>query len=231
MHELGCWMHRNPQEVSIMKIQPYIEKLNASQQFQQFKQEYSDAYLIAGFFVLDFEAGQNIHQIDYYMPKEKKVAAFSLGEQVDMKIMDMITDKTPEKLDIKTKVDLEALKGILEDEMKNRSITEEIKKIIAVLQTVEGDKIWNINCVLSGMEILRAHIEDSSESVLRMERASVMDYIKKLPQQQVKRKPTKEELDAQLQQLDKLKETLQKERNSIKDKPKSSNKTPKNKVN
>lgn len=199
-----------------MKIQPYIEKLNTSPQFKEFKQKYSDSYLIAGFFVLDFEAGQNLHQIDYYIPKEKKVAAFNLGEgEVEFKILDMLTDKVPEKLNIKTKIDLDALKGILEDEMKNRNMTEEIRKIIAVLQTIEGDKIWNLNCVLSGMEILRAHVEDKSESVLKMERASVMDYIKKVPGQLSKKKPTKEEIDSQLQQLDKLKEALQKEKAAI----------------
>ncbi|NCO11866.1 hypothetical protein CO038_00930 [Candidatus Pacearchaeota archaeon CG_4_9_14_0_2_um_filter_39_13] len=200
-----------------MKIQPYIEKLSNSSEFKEFEKKYGDAYLIAGFFVLDFEAGQNIHQIDYYIPGQKKVAAFSLdNHQVDVKILDMLTDKTPEKLDIKTKIDLEAIRGILEDEMKNRSITEDIRKIIAVIQTIEGDKIWNVNCVLTGMEILKAHIEDESKSVLRMERSSIMDYVKKIPMNQsVKRKPSKKEIDAQLEQLDKLKEALQKEKESI----------------
>jgi len=202
-------------------MQPYIEKLNSSQEFQQFRGEHGDSYLIAGFFVLDFEAGQNIHQIDYYIPGKKKVAAFGLdGEGVDVRILDMLTDKTPEKLEIKTNIDLDALKGILEDEMKNRGITEGIQKIIAVIQTVEGNKIWNINCVLSGMEILKAHIEDESKSVLRMERSSVMDYIKKIPKDAMpKQKPTKKEIDSQILQLDKLKEALQKERDKLSKNP------------
>ncbi|NCN99252.1 hypothetical protein COU62_01140 [Candidatus Pacearchaeota archaeon CG10_big_fil_rev_8_21_14_0_10_35_219] len=197
-----------------MKIQPYIEKLNSSQAYKDFEQKHSDAFLIAGFFVLDLESGQNISQIDYYIPSQNKVAAFNMMSdgQTDVKILEMLTKKTPEKLEIATNIDLEALKGILEDEMKNRNMSEEIKKIIAIVQTVEGKKVWNVNCVLSGMEILKAHIEDSSKTVLRMEKASVLDYIKKIPMQQQAQKPKKEDIDKQLQQLDKMKEALQKEK-------------------
>ncbi len=199
-----------------MKLQPYIEKLNSSKDFEEFKKEYSDAFLVAGFFVLDFETGQNLHQIDYYIPSEKKVAAFTLDGKVMMQILDTINEKVPERLDIKTNIDLDALKGILEDEMKNRSITEEIRKIVAVIQTIEGKKLWVLNCILSGMEILKAHVDDDTETVLKMEKASVMDYVKKMPMQPLPAaKPTKKELDEQLDQLDKLKEALEKERDKL----------------
>jgi len=55
-----------------MKIQPYVEKLNTSKEYEEFQKKYNDAFLVAGFFVLDFETGQNIHQIDYYIPSDKK---------------------------------------------------------------------------------------------------------------------------------------------------------------
>ncbi len=164
-----------------MKLQPYVSKLGSSKEFKTFQKEYPDSFMVAGFFVLDLEMGQNLHQLDYYIPSKKKFAAFTLDKQVQMQLLDAMTNKTPEKLDIKSVIDLDALKGILEDEMKNRSMTEEIKKIIAVLQNIEGKKIWNTNCVLSGMEILKAHIEDNSKSVLKMEKISIMDLMKSMP--------------------------------------------------
>jgi len=165
-----------------MKIKPYFEKLSASKEYKDFQKSYSDAFMIAGFFILDFESGKSLHQIDYYIPSEKKIAAFTLDKGIMMQMLDMMNAKiVPEKLDMNTNVDLDALRGILEDEMKNRSITEEIKKIIAILQTVDGKKIWNLNCVLSGMSILKAHVDDDSQTVLKMEKASVMDYVKKMP--------------------------------------------------
>lgn len=165
-----------------MKIKPYISKLSASSEYKNFQKKYEDSFMIAGFFILDFETGKNLHQIDYYVPSEKKIAAFTLDNGVTMQMLDMINSKNvPEKLDIKTNIDLDSLQGILEDEMKNRSITEEIKKIIAILQTIDGKKIWNLNCVLSGMGILKAHVDDETQTILKMEKASILDYIKKMP--------------------------------------------------
>ena len=205
-----------------MKIQPYLEKLSLSKEYKKFRDKYTDAFLVAGFFVLDFETGQNMHQIDYYIPSEKKVAAFTLDEAVSIQIMETINEKTPEKLDVRTNTDLDELKGILEDEMKNRSMTEEIKKIIAVIQNIEGKKIWILNCVLSGMEILKSHVDDESKTVLKMERASILDLIKKLPGQGTKmpKEPTEEDIENQIQQLDKLKEVLKKEEVEIRKKKK-----------
>ena len=163
-----------------MKIKPYVNKLHNSKEYKDFTRKHSDAFVIAGFFILDLENKKNIHQIDYYVPSSKKVAAFTLDGGVTLQMLALMNSKVPEKLDITTKVDLDALHGILEDEMKNRNITDEVKKIIAVLQSVDGKKVWNLNCVLTGMGILRAHVDDDSRTVLKMEKASIMDYLKKV---------------------------------------------------
>ncbi len=170
-----------------MKIQPYITKLSASTEYKDFTKKNNDAFMIAAFFVLDLENGKNSHVIDYYVPSKKKVAAFTLDNRITLQMMDLMTKKVPEKLELKTNIDLDALAGILQDEMKNRNITDEVKKIIAVVQTMEGKKIWNLNCMLSGMGILNAHIEDSTRSVLRMEKKSFMDIVRKLPIEEIKK--------------------------------------------
>lgn len=200
-----------------MKIQPYVQKLESSEVYKKFMKEYSESFLVAGFFVLDYETGMNIHQIDYYIPSKKKVAAFNLDGQVEVRLLDILNkDKAPEKLDLKTKVDLDAIKGILEDEMKNRNITETVRKCVAVIQTIEGKKLWVLNCVLSGMEILKAHVDDDSRTVLKMEKSSMLDYVKKMPniqgQQQQPPKLSKESIQKQIEQLDKIKSQLEKEK-------------------
>lgn len=191
-----------------MKIQPYVEKLNASEQYKEFHNKNHDAFLVAGFFVLDFETGMNVHQIDYYIPSQKKVAAFTLDSEVQVQILETAGEKTPERLDMKTNIDLDGIKGILEDEMKNRNITSEIKKVIAIIQNIEGKKVWSLNCILSGMEILKAHVDDESRTVLKMEKASVLDYIKKMPPQQLP-EPTEEDIDAQIKELEKVKQAME----------------------
>ena len=203
-----------------MKIQPYIQKLESSVKYKKFKEEHSDSFIVAGFFVLDYETGTNIHQIDYYVPSKKKVAAFNLDGEVEVRLLDMMQkEKVPEKLDLKTKIDLDALKGILEDEMKNRNITENVKKCVAVIQTINGKKLWVLNCVLSGMEILKAHVDDESHTVLKMEKSYMLDYIKKIPGngqiQSNQPKLNKDEIAKQIEQLDKLKAQLQKEQSKV----------------
>ena len=200
-----------------MKIQPYVQKLENSAVYKKFIKDYADAFTVAGFFVLDYESGVNIHQIDYYVPSKKKVAAFNLDGNIEVRLLDMMhPDKKPEKLDIKTKIDLDAIKGIVEDEMKNRNITENVKKCVAVIQTIDCKKLWVLNCILSGMEILKAHIEDESRSVLKMEKSNMLDYVKKIPmQQQPQQNLSKEDLAKQIEQLDKLKEQLKKEQMEI----------------
>lgn len=221
-----------------MKIQPYIEKLNSSKEYKSFAQKHKDAFLIAGFFIVDYESKTNLNQMDYFIPSEKKVAAFTLSEPVSMQTMELLDAKAPEKLVPNAKIDIDEIPGILEDEMKNRSITEEIKKMIAVLQNVEGKKIWNINCILSGMGILKVHIDDDSKTILRMDKISMVDLMKKMPggaggmampqqtgapQVQVLQKGKgKSELKEQIKKLDMIEKEIEREKKALKKESKSS---------
>jgi|TARA_Y100000310_G_C20571228_1_gene758142 hypothetical protein len=181
--------------------------------------------MVAGFFVLDLEMKKNIHQIDYYLPKEKKVAAFTLDDKVILQLLEVMdASRIPEKLDAETEIDLDALEGILEDEMKNRGMSEDIKKIIAVLQVQGGKKVWNLNCVLSGMEILKAHVEDKSKTVLKMEKVSLGEIMQQVPggakamagsagkEGQANEGDVKKELE----KLNKLEEQIEKEKEKLK---------------
>lgn len=210
-----------------MKIKTYLDKLNSSPAYKEFIQQHPDSYLVAGFFVLDLESGKGIHQIDYYVPSQKKIAAFTMDNHVTMQLLDTMSKQIPPALEIPTNVDLDAIPGILDDEMKNRGITEDIKKIVAIIQNLGGKKIWNINCVLSGMGILKAHVEDESKTVLKMEKSSIMDYIQKLPMPpQVMQKGQKgpvdsvevgpEDAEEELKKLDKLEEAIEAEKSKLK---------------
>jgi len=207
-----------------MKLQPYIEKLGESKEYKAFSEKHKDAFMVAGFFILDLESGKNLHQIDYYIPSQKKVAAFTLDKAITLQLMQYSNKKVPKPLDIKTRIDLEALEGILQDEMKNRGMSEEIKKIIAVIQNVEGKKTWILNCVLSGMEILKAHVEDKSKTVLKMEKISMADIIKHIPPsamkqlQQAKKglAPKKTPVKDKLAKLNEMEAAIDKEKAKLK---------------
>lgn len=212
-----------------MKIQPYVEKLEKSREFKDFNSKYPDAFLVAGFFVLDLEEGNNVHQVDFYVPSQKKIAAFALDGAVTVKLLEMLAGKKkPEKLNLKTKIDLDALPGILTDEMRNRGMSEEIRKIIAVIQNVDGKKIWNLNCVLSGMEILKSHIDDDSKTVLKIEKTSILEIMKKIPTAKMLNQPAaKDDIEQELGKLDKVEAEIEKAKEKLKQEISNKGKTAK----
>ncbi len=163
-----------------MKIQPYFEKLNESKKFQNFKSKNPKAFFSAGFFVLDFVEKKNLHQLDYYLPEEKKMTTFMLDGNVEMKKSEISGKGTPKEIQGDIKLDLDILKGIVEDEMKNHTITHKLHKIVAIIQNLNGKLIWNLNCITSDMGIIKVHIDDATHSVLKFEPLNLFDIVKKL---------------------------------------------------
>lgn len=164
-----------------MKFEHYVKRVEESPEFKKFRKEHPKAYLCAGFFVLDFEKGKNIHQIDYSLPNGK-IATFTLEEKVQLKISEPVKkpEKKIEKIEGEAKTDIDALKGIVHDEMLNRTVTQNVIKIVAVLQSKEGKKIWYLSCVTNDFGIITVHIDDESEDVLIFEKRSFFDFIRKV---------------------------------------------------
>ena len=164
-----------------MKIQPYIDKLSNSDEFKDFKVKNPKSYFSAGFFVLDFEENNNLHQIDYYIPEKKKMVTFALDdEKIGIKESEASNASTPMEINDKINIDLDVLKGIVEDEMKNHMVTHKLHKIIAILQNLDGKLVWNLNCITSDMGIIKMHISDSDHSVLKFEAINLFDVVHKL---------------------------------------------------
>lgn len=203
-----------------MKFEHYLSKLYESSEYKKFRRKYKDEYLCAGFFVLDFEGGKDIHQIDYALPNGK-IATFFLDEEVKCKISEQALKKELPKLKGEIKTDIDALKGIVEDEMKNRTVTEKIRKMIAILHIMDNKLIWNLQCILSGLEILIVHIDDSDQSILKFERHSLMELLKPASTLQLSPKPSKgipgkkmslKDLEKLEQELKKLKKAAKKKK-------------------
>ena len=65
--------------------------------------------------------------------------------------------------------------------MRNRNVTDEVKKIIAVLHILDNKVVWNLQCILNGLSIINVHVDDSDQSVLKFEKYSLMDIMKMMP--------------------------------------------------
>ena len=163
-----------------MKLSHYLKRVEESAEYQKFRQEHKKAYLSAGFFVLDYETNKHMHQIDFFIPTTKKVVTFKLEDGVSMHKSEQALKlkKKPEEIKGESNLDLEALKGIVHDEMMNRMVTQEVKKIIAVLQQEQGKKVWRLSCITGDLGIIKVNVDDEKGAVLEFEKASLFDMMK-----------------------------------------------------
>lgn len=163
-----------------MKLSHYIQRVKDSEDYKKFRQEHKRAYLSAGFFVLDYETNKHMHQIDFFIPGNKKVVTFKLEQGITMHESEQALKlkKKPEEIEGEINLDLDSLKGIVHDEMMNRMVTQEVKKIIAVLQQERGKKIWRLNCITGDLGIIKVNVDDKTSNVLDFEKASLFDMMK-----------------------------------------------------
>lgn len=159
-----------------------LSKIESSESFRKFKEKNKDAFLCAGFFVIDYESGKGVvqRQIDYCLSDD--IYTFMLEKEVSVKKAETIEGQkiSLSELNKNIKVDLEEAERILEEKIKQESIPEKLLKVIAVLQVHKGNQIWNLNCVLAGMQILRVHINSENGEILLFEKKSMMDFVKKV---------------------------------------------------
>lgn len=156
-----------------------LEKLESSQEFQKFKQEHEDAKLCAGFFVIDFENQQNQQQLDYCLTNED-IFTFNLNNEIILeKAKTFPGAKKLQPIEREIKTDLEQVESLINQRLQQEKINKKIQKIIAILQLHENKLIWNITCMLEGMEIIMIHIGSQSGEFLKFEKKSLFDIIKK----------------------------------------------------
>ena len=159
-----------------MKAQHYIKKVKDSKAFKDFVKEHPDAYLCSLFFVRDFTEKKDETQVDFYSPKKETIFSFKIThsgvEPVPNKKAETIHHKkfTPKKLHETTKLDIDEMRDTLTDEMHNREMAYTIEKVLAFLNIVEDQAVWNCTGFLKGLGLLQAHVDDATNTILFMEK-------------------------------------------------------------
>lgn len=166
-----------------MKPAHYIEKVKKSPEYKLLMEEDPKAYLCSVFFLRDFDEGNNETQVDFYSPAKKNIVSFKVDRKVERvanKKPQTITHKkfVPQPLPESIRMDVDAMKPTLLDEMHNRDMTYEIEKLLLFLNITDGRPVWNCTGFLKGLGLVQAHVEDQSQSVLFMEKKSLFDFIK-----------------------------------------------------
>lgn len=162
-----------------MNLQFFIEKLENSEEFKNFKKENPDAFLSSGFFVLDFESNENKYSLDFYNPKINKMFGFQLNGDVKLIPLEMMQNsQIPVKLNVDSEIDFKDIEAVILKEMANQKITNKLQKIILIFQNQEGKDLIFCTVFLSGFGILKVNLDDKGKIIL-FEKKSLFDFIKK----------------------------------------------------
>lgn len=153
-------------------FQEILKEVQGSKEFADFKKNNADCYLCAAFFIFNFESDSETKQLDFFIPKNNKIATFILNDTVKLKIEDAI-EKKLDKINPEIKIGLPAAIEKAKKECKSK-----VNKIIAILQVLEGKQVWNITCMLEGFNMLLLHIDSQSGEIIKKEKRNLFDFVK-----------------------------------------------------
>jgi len=166
-----------------MNFQFYWEKLKESEEFKNFMKENPKAFPCSGFFTIDKEGKDNQTHIDFFLPSQKKIFSFKLQEEgIEEVPMDLISDKTPERISLEN-IDFvfEEIENLILEEMKKQNIKNKMQKIMISLQNFEGKEILVCTVFISMLGILKIHVDlegDRKGEVTLFEKKSFFDIVR-----------------------------------------------------
>ena len=153
-----------------------------SKTFRNFKEQHPTAELVAGFFILDFISNDTKNSLDY--KHKDKIFTFSLNQNNEItltedKLIETSTHPQLTPIQPTTNIELNRLKSITEKKASEDNIHVNFNKIIAVLQNHENKQVWNLTCMLDQLQILHVLIDSNTGEIIKFEKKSLMDFIKK----------------------------------------------------
>ena len=161
-----------------------LEIVKNSEKFKALIKEHPNLELCGGFFVIDFFGNDNKRSIDFKIGE--KVYTFSLRDDNSVKFEEdkLLKPENPtsprlEKIEKPIQIDLEEAAGIAKTRTLDEGIAAKFNKIIAVLQNYENKQVWNFTCMLEGLIIIHVIVNADSGDILKFERKSMMDLIRK----------------------------------------------------
>ena len=111
-----------------MNLQFYLEKLFASDEFQNFIKENPSAYFCSGFFSINMEGKENIIHIDYVIPETKKIFSFQLNNKISIIPVEQSGGVVLEDISPDINFDFEEIEKIIEDKMKEQEIKIKLRR-------------------------------------------------------------------------------------------------------
>ena len=169
-----------------MGFKEVLVKVKKSEEFRKFEKEHSEAFLYAGFFVINELNQFEQRQLDFYTG-HGKVMTFAVtqdekgNESIVMKEEVTAKDTDVAPLDHSVGIDLEQVQEIIKKECEKEGMP--VNKIIAILQKLNGNQVWNVTTLLPSLFMLRITIGMNGK-ILERKNGSVFDIMQKKSENQ-----------------------------------------------
>lgn len=166
-----------------MKINEIIKSVEASKEYNEFKKNNKDSFLLSLFFIVSPKFEFEIEQVNYFLPKDNKVMSFILNNDgIKTKLDELYNkqshlEKTNNELDIRIKVDLEEMKSVIDEKISNKK-NGDLTKTILVFQELNGKPCWNLTFMFSGLKLLNIIIDAKTGKIDKEEVTNLADMMK-----------------------------------------------------
>lgn len=160
----------------MLKFPVAVEKLESTEEYQQFKEKHKHAYLITGFFMSNSSDLKDMFwQLDYLDDKKQKITSFLMKENIEVKHeQEMLQggEKVSELKyeDIKV-MHLDALE-IAKKELKH----DKIAKLIVIIQNINQVPTWNVTLILNSFDVFNIRINASNGEILKKKQESILSF-------------------------------------------------------
>ena len=165
-----------------MLIKDLLSRLEKSEIFENFRAVNPDAFPCAGFFIFNIKQNNIQYALDFRNDKQIFTFDFPINDSaaITMKVDDLLPAPRPlEKISFDVQVDLEDLRPIVEKALQENNIKNKLEEMIAVLQNLDGQVVWNMTIMCEGFVIINAIVHAETAGVLKFEKKNLLDFVKK----------------------------------------------------
>ncbi len=159
-----------------MELDEAVERLESSDTYQEFMDKNPDYYLVHAFNME--EQNWDDWQFGYYEEESDTIVAFHMGKEIERAPEDDVLkeDGSVEELDLDS---VEVTPGeAVETAQKYQESEypqEHVTKTILILQSEDGQQLYNITLVTQSFELLNLKVDASTGEIDEETKESIMD--------------------------------------------------------
>jgi hypothetical protein len=132
-----------------MNFQFYLEKLFNSEEYVNFKKEFSDAFLTSGFISVDKEKkGQDQFHLDFYVPSANKLFSFKLEDGVVKVPIETLEQQNFFEISDNLDFNMNEIEGMIAYEIDKQKLKKTIKNYVFI-EKKDGKNYLIFDCFFS----------------------------------------------------------------------------------